>query len=251
MNSILITGCSTGFGLEIARRFLAEGWRVVATMRNPADSKLEPSPNLLVLPLDVTDPTSIASAIADAGEIDVLVNNAGIGWMSALEATSLDRVRRLFETNVFGMIATMQAVLPQMRARKAGVIVNVSSSVTLQSYPLLSVYSATKGAVNKLTTSAALELKDLGIRVHGVLPGAAPDTSFADSTLDIVSGEAGSIEAYREQTTALLQAFEQIGQTGNITHSTDVAEVVWEVVNDPQSPTLRPAGADALALFED
>ena len=109
MNTVLITGCSTGFGREIANLFLENGWKVVATMRNLAKSALPPSENLKILPLDVTDAASIAAAVAQAGDIDVLVNNAGIGWLNPLEATPLETVRTIFETNLFGAIATMQA----------------------------------------------------------------------------------------------------------------------------------------------
>lgn len=147
MPTILITGCSSGFGLETARHFLAEGWNVIATMRNPKADLLPASDRLAILPLDVTDPQSIAAAVAAAGEIDVLVNNAGIGWLNAVEGTPMRVVRDVFETNTFGTIAMIQAVVPQFRARRAGVIINVTSSVTLKNYDLLSVYSASKAAV--------------------------------------------------------------------------------------------------------
>ena len=120
MPTILITGCSSGFGLDTAKRFLAEGWRVVATMRNPQADLLPISDRLTLLPLDVTDPSSIATAIASAGQIDVLVNNAGIGWLNAIEGTPISVARAIFETNTLGTIAMIQAVLPQFRARRAG-----------------------------------------------------------------------------------------------------------------------------------
>jgi NAD(P)-dependent dehydrogenase (short-subunit alcohol dehydrogenase family) len=148
MQSILITGCSSGFGLEIAKYFLDRSWRVIATMRTPDETILPAAPNLTLLQLDVADPASIAQAIASAGEIDVLVNNAGIGWLNALEGTPIEMVRRIFETNTFGTMAMTQAVLPQFRARNAGTIVNVTSTVTLRPLPLLSIYTASKAAVN-------------------------------------------------------------------------------------------------------
>ena len=127
MQTVLITGCSSGFGLETARYFLDCDWAVVATMRRPRKDVLPPSDRLRVLALDVTDPASIERAVAEAGPIDVLVNNAGIGWLNALEGTPMASARELFETNTLGLIAMTQAVLPQMRERRAGVIVNVSS----------------------------------------------------------------------------------------------------------------------------
>ena len=148
MQTVLITGCSSGFGLEIARYFLDRDWSVVATMRKPRMDLLPPSDRLRVLALDVTDPASIERAVMEAGQVDVLVNNAGIGWLNALEGTPVAAAREVFETNTLGLIAMTQAVLPQMRARRSGVIVNVSSSVTLRSLPLLSVYTGSKAAVN-------------------------------------------------------------------------------------------------------
>ncbi len=131
MNTVLITGCSTGFGRETAVYFLKQGWKVLATMRDPSASTLPASDRLRVLPLDVTDADSIAAAIDAAGAIDVLVNNAGIGWLNAIEGSlDADRCARSFETNTFATVAMMQAVLPGMRERRAGVIVNVSSSTT-------------------------------------------------------------------------------------------------------------------------
>lgn len=128
MKTVLITGCSTGFGREIATYFLDRGWNVVATMRDPAASTLPVSERLRVLALDVTDADSIAAAIQEAGPVDVLVNNAGIGWLNAIEGTPLDTARGIFEANVFGTIAMMQEVLPGMRERRSGAIVNVGSA---------------------------------------------------------------------------------------------------------------------------
>ena len=113
MNTILITGCSSGFGLETARTFLARGWRVVASMRRPRGDLLPPSDRLSLLPLDVTDRDSVARAVAAAGPVDVLVNNAGVGLLNALEGVSMDAAREVFETNTLGTIAMTRAVLPQ------------------------------------------------------------------------------------------------------------------------------------------
>ena len=182
MKNILITGCSSGFGLEIARTFLSShGWNVIATMRTPHLDLIPASDRLRVLPLDVTDPDSISHAIEAAGPIDVLVNNAGIGFLNALEGTSMAMVREVFDTNVFGVMAMTQAVLPQFRARKSGVIINVTSSVTLLPLPLLCVYTASKAAVNAFSEVLALELEQFDIRVRVVLPGRAPATAFGDN----------------------------------------------------------------------
>src|SRR5262245_47548035 len=129
--TVLITGCSSGYGLETARHFHAQGWNVVATMRTPRENVLPRSDRLRVVALDVTKPESIAAALEASGPIDVLVNNAGIGLLGAFEVTPMITVREMFETNTFGVMAMTQAVLPQFRARKFGVIVNVTSSATL------------------------------------------------------------------------------------------------------------------------
>ncbi|RZJ46225.1 MAG: SDR family NAD(P)-dependent oxidoreductase, partial [Brevundimonas sp.] len=158
MQTVLITGCSTGFGRETALEFLDKGWTVVATMRDPTASTLPAAEHLRVLPLDVTDPESIAAAVAASGPVEVLVNNAGIGWLNAIEGTPMETARRVFDANLFGAIAMMQAVLPGMRERGSGAIVNVGSSSTYKPLPLLSVYRASKAALNALTESADLEL---------------------------------------------------------------------------------------------
>src|SRR6201999_3785567 len=147
MKNVLITGCSSGYGLETARAFHEKGWNVVATMRTPREDVLPRSERLRVLALAVTRPESIAAAIEAAGPIDVLVNNAGIGLMGAFEATPMATVREVFETNTFGSMAVTQAVLPQFRARRSGMIVNVTSSATLAPMPLVAVYTASKMAI--------------------------------------------------------------------------------------------------------
>ncbi len=243
MPTALITGCSSGFGLRIARHFLDRGWSVVATMRRPKEDVLPQSDRLRVLALDVTDATSIADAIAAAGSIDVLVNNAGIGWLNALEGTPMAAARELFETNTLGTIAMTQAVLPQMRERRAGVIVNVSSSVAFRPLALLSVYTGSKAAVNAFTESLALELEPFGIRVRIVLPGRAPDTSFGDSARARMGP--GFPDAYAEVAQRVFAGWQQ---DGPVTHSADVAEAVWRAATDPSCPMRLPAGADAEAM---
>ena len=243
MTTVLITGCSSGFGLEIARHFLARDWRVVATMRTPREDVLPPSANLRVLPLDVTNADSIRAAIDAAGPIDVLVNNAGFGAAAPAELTPLDRVRALFETNTIGTIALAQAVLPQFRERGAGVIVNVTSSVTLKALPLVSAYRASKAAVNAFTESMAVELAPFGVRTHLVLPGRAPDTRFGDNARANMYGF--EHEAYADFVGKAIARM--LDTSAPITHAEDVAEAVWRAATDPSSPMRIPAGADAEA----
>src|SRR5262245_56614749 len=142
MKTMLITGCSSGYGLETARHFRAQGWNVVATMRTPCEGILPRSERLRLLALDVTKAESIAAAIGAAGPLDVLVNNAGIGVIGVFEVTPMTTVREVFETNTFGVMAMTQAVLPHFRGRRSGVVVNVTSSVTLAPMPLEAAYTA-------------------------------------------------------------------------------------------------------------
>nr|AAA50845.1 insect-type dehydrogenase [Burkholderia cepacia] len=243
MKTVLITGCSSGFGLEIARHFLARDWQVVATMRTPREDVLPPSERLRVLALDVTNTDSIRAAIDAAGPIDVLVNNAGFGAAAPAELTPLDTVRALFETNTIGTIAVTQAVLPQFRRRGAGVIVNVTSSVTLKVLPLVGAYRASKAAVNAFTESMAVELEPFGVRAHLVLPGRAPDTRFGDNARAHMHGF--EHEAYAEF--AGKAVARMLDASGPITRAQDVADAVWRAATDPSSPMRIPAGADAEA----
>jgi len=241
MKTVLITGCSSGFGLETARYFLDHGWKVIATMRTPREDLLPRSEHLRVLALDVTDPQSIQQVVEAAGPIDVLVNNAGIGMFGALEGTPMDAVRDIFETNTFGTIALTQALLPQFRQRKAGTVVNVTSSVTLKPLTLLSVYTASKAAINAFTESLALELQPFNIRVSLVLPGRAPETRFGENAQARILIP----EAYAD---LAKNVFAQWAQLSEITLARDVAEAVWRAANDPAAPLRIVAGADALAL---
>ncbi len=245
MNKVLITGCSSGYGLETARHFLDRGWSVLATMRTPRTDVLPTSDRLRVLPLDVTNPASIEQVIASAGPIDVLVNNAGIGLMGAFEATPMARVRELFETNTFGVMAMVQAVLPQMRARRAGVIVNVTSSATLAPMPLVAAYTASKAAIEGFTGSLSHELAELGVRVRLVEPGYCPTSRFTANTGPRLEGLIPEpYAAFAQRTFALFT------QVTKVTREVDVAEVVFRVATDPAAPLRSPAGADALALAE-
>ena len=243
MKTVLITGCSSGYGLETARHFLANGWNVIATMRTPRADVLPASPRLRVLALDVTKPASIAAALAAAGPIDVLVNNAGIGLLGTLEATSMETVREVFETNTFGTIAMAQAVIPQFRQRGAGVIVNVTSSVTLAPMPLVAVYCASKKAIEGFSDSLAFELEAFNVRVKVVEPGYGPSTKFAENGGARMQGLIPEPYAAFAQTT-----FAQFTQVKTFTQEKDVAEVVWQAANDASANRHFPAGPDAVAL---
>lgn len=243
MNTVLITGCSSGYGLETARHFLAKGWNVVATMRTPRAEVLPASPRLRVLALDITKPESIEAALEAAGPIDVLVNNAGVGLLGTLEATPMRTVREVFETNTFGTMAMTQAVIPQFRRRGAGVIVNVTSSVTLAPMPLVAVYCASKKAIEGFSDSLAFELEAFNVRVKVVEPGYGPTTRFTENGGARMHGLIPEPYAPFAQ-----QVFGQFAQVKTVTRETDVAEVVWQAANDTSANRHFPAGPDAVAL---
>lgn len=243
MQTVLITGCSSGYGLETARHFLANGWNVIATMRTPREDILPPSDRLRVLALDVTDQNSIAEAVSAAGPIDVLVNNAGIGVVGAFEATPMAHIRKVFETNTLGTMAMVQAVVPQMRERRHGAIINVTSSVTLAAMPLAAAYTASKQAIEGFTGSLAHELAYFDVRAKLVEPGYAPTTRFAQNSG--VRIEDMIPPAYAEFAAPIFAAF---GKPTLTTKESDVAEAVWAAAHDKSGQLHFPAGADAVAL---
>jgi NAD(P)-dependent dehydrogenase (short-subunit alcohol dehydrogenase family) len=172
-----ITGCSTGFGRELAKEVLEAGYKAVVTARNPDDVKdiLDEYPDdALALKLDVTKPEEVNAAVEQAekvfGKIDVLVNNAGIGYFGAIEESEEDEVRRMFEINFWGLAAVTKAVLPGMRAQRSGHILNVASIGGLVGFPAVGYYNATKFAVDGYSDALSKELAPLGIKVTVICP---------------------------------------------------------------------------------
>ncbi|MCV7379505.1 short-chain dehydrogenase/reductase [Mycobacterium alsense] len=179
MGRWLVTGCSTGFGREIARAALQAGHSVAVTARRAETVRNfvdEFGDRALALALDVTDAGQIAAAVAAADEafggVDVLVNNAGHGYLSAVEEGEDAEVRKLFDVNYFGAVDMIKAVLPAMRARRSGHIVNISSMTGLVANPPNAYYSSTKFALEAVTEALATEVRPLGIRVTAIEPGA-------------------------------------------------------------------------------
>ncbi|CAM5487419.1 NADP-dependent 3-hydroxy acid dehydrogenase YdfG [Mycolicibacterium aubagnense] len=243
MKTVLITGCSSGYGLETARYFHAMGWKVIATMRRPADNLLPASDRLRVLPLDVTRAESIAAVFEAAGPIDALVNNAGIGVVGAFEATPMAHVRKVFETNTFGVMAMTQAAIPQFRAQRSGVVVNVTSSATLTPMPLASAYTASKMAIEGFTGSLAHELLAFNVRAKLVEPGYGPSTRFTQNTdLKIEDMIPAAYAAFAEP------IFAGFAKPALVTTPADVAETVWRAANDSSGQLRFAAGPDAVAL---
>lgn len=199
----LITGCSTGFGRELAKHVLELGFHTVVTARNPDDVKgLPVTGEDLVLELDVTKQDQINAVIntveSEFGRIDVLVNNAGIGYFAAIEESEEEQVRRMFEVNVFGLNRMIQTVLPGMRKRRSGFIVNFSSIGGIRSYPSVGHYNATKFAVEGLSEALWQEVEPLGIKVMLVEPSgfrtdwAGRSANESDVRIDDYASTAGA-----------------------------------------------------------
>lgn len=246
----LITGCSTGFGRELTKAVLARGWRVAATAR-----RLEQIQDLvaghendaIALKLDVTNTADVDAAVRDTearfGAVDVLVNNAGYGYLAAIEEGDDQQIRDQFETNVFGLIALTKAVLPGMRARGRGHIVNFSSIGGLVSFAATGYYHATKYAVEGLSESLSVELAPLGLHVTIVEPGpfrtdwAGRSIIESPTTIDAYAETAGKRRA---------QTRERSGnQAGDPVRA---AEAVIKAVTAEKPPLRLVLGAPALEL---
>ncbi len=201
--TFLITGVSSGFGRSLAEAALSDGHRVAGTVRNGADKQgfeaLGPGAHALIL--DVTDTTAISPAVAEvqraSGTIDVLVNNAGYGHEGILEESSIDDLRRQFEVNVFGAVAMIQAVLPSMRRRRSGHIVNITSMGGIITLPGLSYYHGSKFALEGISESLGKEVKEFGIKVSAIEPGSFR-TDWAGRSMVRAARSIGDYDALME-----------------------------------------------------
>ena len=251
--TILITGCSTGFGKLTAQTFHRAGWNVIASMRSPENSDLIADDRMLLERLDVTDPGSINAAFHAArarfGSIDAVVNNAGYGGDGLFEQASEADIRRMFETNVFGPMAVMREALPAMRKAHSGRIVNVTSMAGHLGLPGHAVYAASKHALVGLTEAMALEYAPLGIGIFNVAPGAYPTTSFnanTDKRLEIGDGELVDYSrALRAQISAVGESMAEQG--GVLADPQEVADRIFQCVTG-ETPINNPTGSDAEML---
>lgn len=254
--TVLITGTSSGFGRLTARLFQGKGWNVAATMRAPekgtALTKLD---NVLVGGLDVTDPISIETAVKETlhrfGSIDVLVNNAGYGGHTLFEQADDETIRAMYETNVFGVMNVTRAVLPVMRKKNGGCIINVTSMAGMMGAPLISIYASTKHAVQGLTEAMSFEYRRLGIYVKSVLPGSYPTTRFGANTVDDVNAGEEEISGYAEKLFSHLQgvAENMANQGGAVADPQEVADKIYECATS-DAPVHNPVGSDAIMLTE-
>lgn len=249
-NTILITGASSGIGKATAIYFHNKGWNVIATMRSPEkETELSQFDNILLAKLDVTDSKSIQNAV-DAGiekfgSIDALLNNAGYGAYGPLESFSMDAVRRQFDTNVIGLIETTKSLLPHFRARKSGVIINVSSIGGQMTFPIGSLYHGTKFAVEGISEALHYEMEAIGVKVKIIQPGMV-NTDFAGRSFDFSNDE--SMTEYQD---VVAKTFEGFGASDFPGSSPEqIAEIIYNATTD-ESNTLRyRAGDDAIELLK-
>lgn len=247
--TVLITGCSSGFGKLAAQLFESKGWNVVATMRSPEkEADLVEKDTMLVAKLDVTDPVSIDSAVATAidrfGAIDALVNNAGFGSNSMFEQSSMDSIRSLYETNVFGLMMVTQATLPHMRKASSGRVINVTSMAGLMGLIGNSAYSSSKYAVEGLTEALAVEYSPLGIGFHTIAPGAYGTTAF-NANVDVRIGQGD--EQLRTLSEKLRDHFASLVSNSPPQDPQEVADMIYACATQDM-PVHNVAGADAQML---
>ncbi|MDF2598218.1 MAG: family NAD(P)-dependent oxidoreductase [Methylobacterium brachiatum] len=246
-----ITGCSTGFGRELAKLVIARGWRAVVTARDRAkvaDLAEGATDRVLALALDVTDASQIAQAVSETskqfGRIDVLVNNAGYGYQSSIEEGEEDKIRAQFDANVFGLFALTRAVLPLMRAQRAGHVLNVTSVAGLVGFPASGYYAATKHAVEGFPDALAAEAGPLGIKVTCIEPGPFRTDWAGRSLIQTPS----TIPDYAETAGARLKATaEKSGtQAGDPVRAGEAMIRVTELANPPRHLLLGAWGYEAV-----
>ncbi len=247
MKSIFITGASTGLGHAAALLFASKGWKVIATMRQPEkDTTLANVANITLLPLDVTNTSQITTTVAQAmalGDIDVVFNNAGYGLVGPLEASTDAQLVRQINTNLLGVIRVTQAFLPHFRARKSGLFITTTSIGGLVTFPLNSLYHATKWALEGWSESMAFELSHFGIGIKTVSPGGIK-TDFIGRSLDMVTHE-----AYDGLVQNVFKAFNNPERAAHYSTAEQIAEVVYEAATDGKDKLRYVAGADAQNLY--
>lgn len=234
--TVLITGCSSGFGNATAKLFATHGWNVVATMRQPeAGADLAALDNVLVARLDVQDHASISSAIALGierfGKIDAVVNNAGFGLYGIFESVPYEKMREQFEVNVFGPMEVIRAILPHFRANKAGVIVNISSGMGVFGLPTGSPYNASKFALEGFSEAIHYELAAVGVTVKIIEPGAAPATNFPKRS-DTETGLAPIPQEYSTFLDTTQKIFAGFGNSADQDAVAKVVESIFTAVTD-------------------
>lgn len=242
--TIFITGASAGLGKATVRLFQNNGWKVIATMRNPEkETELAGLENVTLLPLDVTNSDQIQSTVkaAISQGVDVVFNNAGYGLVGPLEALTDEQMVRQINTNLLGVIRVTQAFIPYFRAKKEGLFITTTSIGGLVTFPLDSIYHATKWALEGWSESMAFELNQFGINIKTIAPGGI-DTDFAGRSID-----AASHPEYDQMLQSMMSTFGAMMQ--NASSPAKIAEVVYEAATDQKTKLRYVAGEDAQALY--
>jgi NAD(P)-dependent dehydrogenase (short-subunit alcohol dehydrogenase family) len=233
--TVLITGTSSGFGKACAKYFSSHGWNVIATMREPgAEKELQLIPNLLVTKLDVTDrgtiSTSIEAGISRFGRIDAVINNAGFGLFGLFEATSIEKVREQFEVNVFGAMNVIHELLPHFRKNKQGLILNVSSGAGVFALPMISLYCASKFALEGFSESLSYELASQNICVKIIEPGGVLSTNFGKRSR-MEAAQNVPLDGYADFVAGTNSVFASL-RARRLATEEDVAKVIFEAATD-------------------
>ena len=248
--TILVTGASSGIGKITAKYFQSKGWNVIATMRKPErEEELTALENVLVTRLDVQDSDSILTAVDSGinqfGAIDVLLNNAGYGSYGVLEATPVEKIRRLFDVNVIGLLETTKAVLPHLRKNGAGTIINIASMGGKVTFPLGTLYHGSKFAVEGLSEALHFELEAIGVRVKIVEPGMIR-TNFGGSSFDFNNDE--SLTEYQKLVGTIMAAMRPL--EANASDPIIVVETIYTAATDGTSQLRYIVGNDAKVIIE-
>jgi NADP-dependent 3-hydroxy acid dehydrogenase YdfG len=249
MKTILITGASSGIGKAAAKKFAAEGWNVIATMRSPEkEQELSSIENIFITRLDVEDNDSIGKAVQAGietfGKIDTLLNNAGMGLLGPFELATREQVRKQFDINVFGLMDVTRAILPHFRANRAGTIINISSQGGRVTFPNISLYHATKFAIEGFSEALSYELISQNIRLKIVEPGST------------VSNFSAAINNTASETIKDYDSFAKIAMDNWFKYDTqqsaseDIAAVIYTAATDENDQLRYMAGRDTEHYFE-
>jgi NAD(P)-dependent dehydrogenase (short-subunit alcohol dehydrogenase family) len=248
LDTVLITGTSSGIGYEAVERFADAEWQVAATMRSPEDvPEWNDHPRVTKYPLDVTDGDqasgTIKKTIDDFGHLDVLVNNAGFGVFGAFEGATEQQIQEQFDTNLFGPMRTIRAVLPHFRSREQGVIVNVSSGVGRMGMPMQCLYNTSKWALEGFSESLQYELRPLGIQVKVVEPGNIR-TNFFNAVEETDIDDLPDYQPYQDTVLANHTELNEEGADAEM-----VADVIFNAATDTGSSKLRYTAGSDVSLF--
>ncbi|NCD71345.1 SDR family oxidoreductase [Mucilaginibacter agri] len=241
--TIFITGTSAGIGKATAKLFAAKGWKVIATMRRPEnDTELARLNNVTVLPLDVTDLDQIKDATQKAlslGNIDVVFNNAGYALLGPLEATTDEQIVKQMETNFLGTVRVVQAFIPNFKAKKSGLFINMTSSAGIMAFPFSSMYDASKWALEGWSESLSFELEQFNIGIKNIEPGLVA-TDMSERTI---------LPSHTDYDDLLAKFLAIVNNPQSISTPEQIAEIVYEAATDGKDILRYVCGEDAKAMY--